>query len=196
MRLHRIALVATWMAVSLVAVVGFANFTTSRTPAAVDRPTEVTYAPDLGMDAGAGAALAFVYLTDRNGLPTKPATDTTELEAPTTSAPAGRSTTTFVRSTMLNESAVRAIVGRHFQPDDVARALRAAWCASSFNPGTVNSDSGASGLFQLTSDQFAQYATDAGYPGGDMLDPEVNTAVAAWIVYNVEGSWSNLTCTG
>jgi hypothetical protein len=183
------------MVVSLVAVVGFANFTASGSPAVADSPSTVTYAPDLGIDAGAGAALAFVYLGDRNGLPTGTVT-TIGADSPTTSAPGGRSTTTFVRSTMLNESAVRAIVSRHFQPDDVARALRAAWCASSFNPGTVNSDSGAAGLFQLSVDQLSAYAADAGYPGGDMLDPEVNAAVTAWIVYNVEGSWSNLTCTG
>jgi hypothetical protein len=196
MRVHRIALVAIWMVVSLLAVVGFANFSaTGPTTEPVAVPP--TYAPDLGTDAGAVSAMAFAFpgergLSGRAVVEEEPAPD---LEEAASDKPV-RPSTTFVRSTVLNESAVRELVGYHFLPEDVSRAIRSAWCASSFDPGYENSETGAAGLFQLTPQQWADNAAAAGQAAGDIYDPRDNAAVAAWIVYQSTGSWSNLVCTG
>jgi hypothetical protein len=97
---------------------------------------------------------------------------------------------------VLNESAVREIASGYFQPEDVSRAIRSAWCASSFDPGYQNVETGASGLFQLTPQQWADNAEAAGQADGDISDPRSNSAVTAWIVYQSTGGWSNLVCTG
>lgn len=199
MRVHRFALVATWMVVSLLAVVGFANFNASG-PAPVSQPVVATYAADLGTDAGAVSAMAFAFPGDR-GLNATAVTEAVaatpaEAEQALTAEKPTRSSTTFVRSTILNESAVRDMAGSVFLPEDVARAIRSAWCASSFDPGYQNSETGAAGLFQITPQQWADNAAAAGFDGGNILDPRANMAVAALIVYGSSGSWSNLTCTG
>lgn len=199
MRVHRFALVATWMVVSLLAVVGFANFNASGS-APVSDPVVATYAADLGTDAGAVSAMAFSFPGDR-GLNATAVTEVAESEPLETAEAASadkpaRSSTTFVRSTILNESAVRDMAGYAFLPEDVARAIRSAWCASGFDPGYQNSETGAAGLFQITPQQWADNADAANVAGGDILDPRVNMAVAAHIVYETSGSWSNLTCTG
>ncbi len=197
MRVHRIALVATWMVVSLLAVVGFANFNASD-PTPTDQEVAITYAADLGSDAGAVSAMAFAFPGGR-GLNATAVDVTTQTTVATEEAPTAqpaRSSTTFVRSTVLNESAVRELAATTFLPEDVARAIRSAWCASSFDPGYQNSETGAAGLFQITPQQWADNATAAGHGGSDILDPRANAAVAAWIVYQNTGGWSNLACSG
>lgn len=193
MRLHRLALVAAWMAVSLVAVVGFANFTAEREAATRPVASTVTLPSDIGADAGAVAAMAFVYdggaVRSKTVAPetSEPTTDTTDVL---------ESSTTFVRSAILGESEARAHASEAFEVEDVPRALRSAWCASGFNPGAVNTVTGVAGLFQIPTEQWNEYAAQAGVSGADILDPAANTKVAGWIVYNVDGGWSNLTCPG
>jgi hypothetical protein len=194
MRFHRYALVAAWLVVSLVAVAGFANFTTSR-QAALDSQAATEVATDAGSDAGAVAAMAFAYLDDGvlRSQPAPAETTTTEAASGTSSR---KATTTVVRSSMLGESEVREIVASFFTTDDLPRALRSAWCASTFNPGAVNSSTETAGLFQISLDSWSDLADAAGYGGADILDAEANAAVAAHLVYEVSGSWSNLRCSG
>lgn len=197
MRAHRIVLVATWILVSLLAVVGFANFSASDSTSTVDSPA-TTYSPNLGADAGAASAMAFAFMSD--GLLVAQAqaapVDATVPETEANAKQTERSSTTFVRSSILNESAVREIVAEVFQPEDVSRAIRSAWCASNFDPGYQHAETSAAGLFQLTPDQWSTNAPEAGYGSAEIIDPDANAAVAAWIVYQVPGGWSNLACSG
>lgn len=196
MKAQRIAVVATWILVSLLAVVGFANFNATDPSSSVESPA-TTYAAGLGEDAGAASAMAFAFMANgRVVARAQAAPAATTLPESEPSESDGASATTFVRSTVLNESAVREIVSRHFPPEDVGRSIRSAWCASNFDPGYQHSESGAAGLFQLTPEQWATHAPAAGYGAAQITDPDANAAVTAWIVYEVSGSWSNLACSG
>jgi hypothetical protein len=66
-------------------------------------------------------------------------------------------------------------------------ALRVAWCESRYHPNSVNSDSGATGLFQFMA------STWSGTPWANQsrLDPVANANAAAWL-YNRygPGRWS------
>jgi transglycosylase-like protein with SLT domain len=66
--------------------------------------------------------------------------------------------------------------------DAVTWALRVAWCESRYHPNSVNSDSGATGLFQFMA------GTWAGTPWASQsrLDPVANAQAAAWL-YNRYG---------
>lgn len=195
MRVHRIVLVATWILVSSLVVVGFANFSASDGPDTVDAP-DTTYGAGLGSDAGAASAMAFAFISNGRVVAQAQSAPVETTVPEDESEDAGRSSTTFLRSTILNESAVREVVTQFFQPEDVSRAIRSAWCASNFDPGYQHGDTGAAGLFQLSPDQWSTSAPDAGYAAAEITDPDANAAVAAWIVYQVAGSWSNLACSG
>lgn len=192
MRAHRYALVAAWLVVSLAAVAGFASFSANRHAATVAEP-DVSF--EAGADAGAVAAMAFASLDD-GVLRSRPVpTETTTTTAgPATSS--RKATTTVVRSTMLGESEVREIVADHFAPDDLPRALRSAWCASTFNAAAVNSAADTAGLFQIPLEEWSDLSAAAEVSGADILDAEANAAAAAHLVYEVAGGWSNLTCPG
>lgn len=195
--MHRIVLVATWILVSMLAVVGFANFSADDA-SPVGESSTTTYRANLGADAGAASAMAFAFMTN-GGVLAQAKSAPVETTVPTVATDDDqeiRSTATFERSSILDEAAVRAIVSRPFAAEDVSRAIRSAWCASNFDPGYENSETGAAGLFQLTPDHWATYAEPAGFGASDVSDPDANAAVAAWIVYEVGGSWSNLTCSG
>lgn len=203
MHLQRIALIAGWIVISLLAVAGFAAFSTpDRDPGAAD----VIVASDVGRSAGAVSALAFTYLADPGNAPVT----TVDLDAAVQSAIARRvgttttttasgpddtrDGTTFIRSRYLSESEIRALVTASFAPEDVNRAIRIAWCESGFNPAAVNPATGAAGLFQLPPGDWAAWASAAGHPGADILDPEANVAVAAWLLYEQPGGWSHWEC--
>jgi hypothetical protein len=66
--------------------------------------------------------------------------------------------------------------------DAVTWALRVAWCESRYHPNSVNSDSGATGLFQFMA------GTWAGTPWANQsrTDPVANAQAAAWL-YNRYG---------
>ncbi len=192
MKHHRIALVTGWMVVSLLAVAGFANFTAPQSGAPAETGV-FTAAPDLGSDAGAVSALVFSYAVDGEvPIPsaTAPAFATTTTTAPDTSE---RSATTFVRSAALTEAEVREIVMAVFPADSVGRAVRAAWCASAFNPEAISSGDGGFGLFQIPAERWSEYSTAASVEGSDILDPVANATVAAWMVQNL--GWSSLGCS-
>ena len=196
--MHRIVLVTTWILVSMLAVVGFANFNASDDSPVAESPS-TTYRPDLGSDAGAASAMAFAFMTDGSVMAqarSAPVETTVATVAAAGDEEEVRSTATFERSTILDEAAVREVVSVAFAPEDVSRAIRSAWCASNFDPNYEHSETSAAGLFQLTPDQWSSYAVEAGYGAAEAADPYANAAVAAWIVYEVGGSWSNLACSG
>lgn len=209
--MYRLVLLAGWAIVSLLAVAGFAAFSASPT-APEEATTASTVDPGLGRTAGAVAALGFSFATTTSSTaaPVLLLPDLTELEeslaaqdelstigdaatVTTTTAAATPSTQGIIRSRYMSEVEVRALVSRFFQPADVTKAVRIAWCESSFNPRAVNPSSGASGLFQHLPGYWEERSTAAGYPGADIFDPEANVAVAAWLVYE-KGGWSHWTC--
>jgi hypothetical protein len=202
MRSYRVALFVGWLVVSSLAVVGFAAFTAG--PEAESGLTEipsVSVSPEIGRSAGAVAAMTFALLADGASAASSSdfAGDLAALvgeEATTTSATPSPSSASGVidRSRFYDESQMRQLVEAHFQPADVSRAIRIAWCESSFNPQSVNPVTGDSGLFQHESTTWAAYSVSAGYPGADILDPEANVAVAAWMLYELPGGWSHWQC--
>jgi hypothetical protein len=72
-------------------------------------------------------------------------------------------------------------------PNAVVWALRIAYCESRYHPNSVNSDSGASGLFQFMP------GTWAGTPWASQspFDPVANAQAAAWLYSHYgPGRWS------
>ncbi len=204
MRAHRLVLLATWVVVSLLAVAGFAAFAT---PSPETAPSD-EYSPttEIGRGAGAVAALTFSYLAEGKPVPAS----TIDLDAAiqaavehrassagttTTEAEKRRSDTTspYRRSRYLSEIEIRELVSRYFRPEDVNKAIRIAWCESSFNPYSVNPQTQASGLFQHLPRYWEERSAAAGFAGADIFDPEANVAVAAWLVYE-GGGWTHWTC--
>ena len=201
LRAHRIALFIGWLLVSSLAVAGFAAFTTDADPDPTTETPSVAVSPEIGRSAGAVAAMTFALLADGaraatsdfdgdlaalvEGEPT-----TTTLASSTSTASGG----VIDRSRLFDESSVRELVESFFRPADVSRAIRIAWCESSFNPQNVNPVTGAAGLFQHAPDTWVARSTAAGYPGADILDPEANVAVAAWMLYELPGGWSHWQC--
>ena len=202
MSVQRIALLAGWVAVSLLAVAGFAAFT------APDAPTDTetrAIGSDLGRNAGAVSALSFTYLVDPGDAPAT----TVDLDAVVQEAilrRAGSTTTTlassgetkdgstFIRSDFMTEAAVRDLVAEYFEPSDVNRAVRLAWCLSSFNPESVNPATGDAGLFQHPRSEWDGWAASAGIPGADVFDAAANVQVAAWLLYEMPGGWTHWSC--
>jgi hypothetical protein len=85
---------------------------------------------------------------------------------------------------------IAKIITDAFSPlghDAVVWALRIAWCESRYHPNSVNSDSGASGLFQFMP------GTWAGTPWASQspFDPVANAQAAAWLYSHYgPGRWS------
>jgi hypothetical protein len=80
---------------------------------------------------------------------------------------------------------IAKIITDAFSPlgqDAVVWAMRVAWCESRYHPNSVNSDSGASGLFQFMP------STWSGTPWANQspFDPVANANAAAWL-YNRYG---------
>ena len=71
--------------------------------------------------------------------------------------------------------------------DAVVWAMRIAWCESRYHPNSVNSDSGASGLFQFLP------STWSGTPWASQspFDPVANAQAAAWLYSHYgPGRWA------
>ena len=84
----------------------------------------------------------------------------------------------------------RPLVARYFQAEDVEHALAIIRCESVGDPDAVNPASGTAGLFQHRPQYWPARSTAAGWAGWPILDPEANTAVAAWLVY-AGGGWAH-----
>jgi hypothetical protein len=201
MRSHRIALFVGWLVVSSLAVIGFAAFTADSEPSPMAEAPSVTVSPEIGRSSGAVAAMTFALLADGASAGATPGSaaltePAAQQDAATTSvAPSTTASNGVVdRSRFFDEAQIRSLVETFFNPEDVSRAIRIAWCESSFNPENVNPVTGASGLFQHAPDTWAARSSAAGYPGADILDPEANVAVAAWMLYELPGGWSHWQC--
>ncbi len=198
MSFQRLALIAGWLIISLLAVAGFATFSAANVE--VSQPVAID--SDIGRNAGAVAALAFSHTTVTGSvapvttidfdLAIQKAIENRASAPPTVPAivliPEARSTS------LMSESDVRALIERYFKPEDVNRAIRIAWCESSFDPRAVNPTSGAAGLFQHLPQFWANRSAKAGWPGADVFEPEANVAVAAWLLYEFPGTWEHWTC--
>jgi hypothetical protein len=62
-------------------------------------------------------------------------------------------------------------------PAAVQWAINVAWCESRYHPNSVNSDSGASGLFQFLPSTWS----GTPYAGYSPFDPKYNSLAAAWL---------------
>lgn len=205
MRAHRIALFVGWFVVSSLAIGGFAAFR------ADDRSIDgaggavppVVMSAEIGRNAGAVAAMTFALLPEgaRAASPSTFSGDVAALSGDETTTATAEPTSTssssagvIDRSQFYDESQVRQLIEQFFQPEDVNRAIRIAWCESSFNPRSINPVTGASGLFQHDPATWSERSAAAGYPGADVLDAEANVAVAAWMLYELPGGWAQWEC--
>jgi hypothetical protein len=203
MRSRRLSFVAGWAAVALLAVAGFAAFgTPDRSP---DEIRAKAAAASIGHTAGAYAGLNFALLgTDGATQAVAIATDSPSAredeEASEDAEGSGDSsdrpssgTIASTTSGWLSEIEVRALVEVYFEPQDVNRAVRIAWCESLFDPNATDVRTGGVGLFNHLPQYWDQRAEDAGFGGADPTDPTASTAAAAWEVYNGAG-WEIFTC--
>jgi len=204
MRSRRLSFVAGWVAVALLAAAGFAAFGTPE-PDADDVQAEAA-AASIGHTAGAYAGLTFALL-DSNGDST--ALVATVVEADTAEAAVADSSTTTgpeeaasaeteastppPASDWLSEVEVRALVTLFFEPTDVNKAVRIAWCESRFDPDAQDLRTGGIGLFNHLPRYWEERSANAGFPGVAATDPEASTAAAAWEVYH-GGGWEIFNC--
>jgi hypothetical protein len=195
MRSRRLSFVAGWAALALLAVAGFAAF---GTPDTTEIPEAQIKAASLGHTAGAYAGLSFslppgevstaVVMAEEPADESEGAAEqaaTAEEDASETSAP--------LTMGWLSEVEVRELVIKYFEPTDINRAVRIAWCESRFDPGHVDLRTGGVGLFNHLPQYWDERATNAGFPGIDATDAEASTAAAAWEVYNGAG-WDIFVC--
>lgn len=204
MRSRRLSFVAGWAAVALLAVAGFAAFgTPDRSP---DEIRAEAAAASIGHTAGAYAGLNFALL-GADGATQAVAVaadspsvseseedavkDDTDGSGESSDQPAG--TIASTSSGWLSEIEVRALVEIYFQPQDVNRAVRIAWCESLFDPDASDTRTGGVGLFNHLPQYWEARAENAGFRGADPTDPTASTAAAAWEVYNGAG-WEIFTC--
>jgi hypothetical protein len=193
-RFHRWVYLIGWTGVTLLAIAGFAAFSTvngNGTVAGGSNPW--------GATAGAVSAQS-VLVASGVGISSPPPALLEGAADPAVSTPkvvaATRSTAPSRHTGWLSSVEVRELVSRYFLPGDVNRGVRTAWCASRFDPDLVDPQTGATGLFGLGVEGFADLAEAAGMAGSDPTHPETNTAVAAFVVYHGEG-WSAFgSCSG
>lgn len=199
MRVKRLSVVVGWAAVVLLAIVGFAAFG----PDDPSDPGDAAEAvgPNLGHTTGAYVGLGFAILgspegtvpastsviTDRDVLSlSSSSSDNSDEDAPDIEIEPG---------IWLSQVDVRALVSAYFEPADVNRAVRVAWCESRFDPDSVDLRTGAVGLFKHLPRYWDERAAQAGFPRAEPSDPEASVAAAAWEVYN-GGGWDVFTCRG
>jgi hypothetical protein len=193
-----LSFVAGWAVLAVLAIVGFAAFATPDRPV-VESQAEAA-AASIGHTAGGYAGLAFALGgKDATAAVAVAAAPETELD---TAAPeaegeadekASVGTVASPSSDWLSEVEVRALVSAYFQPHDVNRAVRIAWCETRFDPNAVDATSGGVGLFNHLPQYWEARAANAGFAGAAPTDPAASTAAAAWEVYNGAG-WEIFTC--
>lgn len=202
MRSRRLSFVAGWAAVALLAIAGFAAFGTPER-GSEDLEANVV-AASIGHTAGAYAGLSFALAGDGEtsavAVIDETETETDEAESPAPEPSAATETEETSHGTIaspvsgwLSEVEVRSLVEKYFEPTDVNRAVRIAWCESRFDPNAVDMQTGSVGLFGHLPRYWEERAGNAGFPGIPATDPEASTAAAAWEVYNGAG-WEIFSC--
>ncbi|HXV70546.1 MAG TPA: hypothetical protein VEB69_04025 [Acidimicrobiia bacterium] len=201
MRSRRLSFVAGWAAVALLAAVGFAAFGADDvTPEELQAEAA---AASIGHTAGAYAGISFALLgNDGDGavvaaVAAEPVeSEQTEDTGDGTTVAGDEGSQTSVEtptSGWLSEVEVRTYVKAYFEPTDVNKAIRIAWCESRFDPNAKDLRTGGIGLFNHLPKYWETRAENAGFPGADPTDPEASTAAAAWEVYHGAG-WSIFSC--
>jgi len=205
MRSRRFSFAFGWTAVALLAVVGFAAFG-NPDPTTEEVRVEAA-AASMGHTTGAYAGVAFAFRPANQSLSSDSAVDAEPLVPPEVNelASAGEdnaaepdaSIGTIASPTTgwLSEVEVRALVSLYFEPGDVNRAVRVAWCESRFDPDSVDRRTGGSGLFHHLPRYWEERASNAGFVGAEPDDAEASTAAAAWAVYD-GGGWDVFACRG
>ena len=200
MRSRRLSFVAGLAAFALLAIAGFAAFGTP--DASPEEVQAEAAAASIGHTAGAYAGLSFALLGNGGDNTVIVATP---VQAPDSDAAATDAATTAVEeedtlgtiaspaSGWLSEVEVRALVKLYFEPTDVNKAVRVAWCESRFDPNASDLRTGGIGLFNHLPQYWPERAANAGIPDADPTDPEASTAAAAWEVYNGAG-WEIFNC--
>jgi hypothetical protein len=200
MRSRRLSFVAGWVAVALLAIAGFAAFGT-----ADPNPDEIkaeAAAASIGHTAGAYAGLTFALLGNDGDSTVLMATalepegdtaDESTAEETTRATDSATVTTVSPTTDWLSEVEVRALASIYFEPTDVNKAVRIAWCESRFDPDATDLRTGGVGLFGHLPRYWAERSANAGFAGADATDPEASTAAAAWEVYE-GGGWEVFNC--
>lgn len=202
MRYRRRSFVAGWVALGLLALAGFAAFgTTDATPEEIKAEAA---AASIGRTAGAYAGLTFALVGSDGDATVLQATAAPEEEADqaeetattveTAETESASGTIATPTSGWLSEVEVRALVSLYFEPTDINKAVRIAWCESRFDPNASDLRTGGVGLFNHLPQYWETRATNAGFAEAAATDAEASTAAAAWEVYNGAG-WSIFTCS-
>ena len=199
MRSRRLSFVAGWAAVALLAIAGFAAFGTPDESG--DDVQAEAAAASIGHTAGAYAGLSIALTGDGETTAVAVTSDAAteddatveETSADEPEAPDSSGTIASPTSGWLSEVEVRSLVEMYFEPTDVNRAVRIAWCESRFDPKAVDMESGGTGLFSHLPQYWDERAGNAGFPGISATDAEANVAAAAWEVYNGAG-WEVFGC--
>lgn len=194
MRKRRFSFVAGWVAVAVLALAGFAAFGTP--DGTTDELRAEAVAASIGHTAGQYAGLSFVVLGGSDTAEAVVVTsDDQDGESPEedTSASDTASDELLSTSSWLSQIEVRVLVEEYFEPADVNKAVRIAWCESRFDPQAHDLKTGGVGLFNHLPQYWEERADNAGFTGADPTDPEASTAAAAWEVYNGAG-WEIFSC--
>ena len=198
MRSRRFSFVAGWAAVALLAIAGFAAF--GAPEANVEELQAEAAAASLGHTAGAYAGISFALLGAESGVAVVvveseegEAADTEEAAAGSSTLASSTGSIASPTSGWLSEVEVRALVEIYFEPADVNRAVRIAWCESRFDPNAIDLRTGGVGLFNHLPRYWEERAANAGFPGLPATDAEASTAAAAWEVYHGAG-WEVFNC--
>jgi len=205
MRSRRLSFVAGWAAVALLAVAGFAAFGTP--DGGSEELQAEAAAASIGHTAGAYAGLSFAMATGETATAVAMMADDVETdtagseETQAADDPAdgevadaeASGTTATPAYGWLSELEVRALVTLYFEPTDINRAVRIAWCESRFDPNAVDGRTGGVGLFGHLPRYWEDRAANAGFAGLPATDAEASTAAAAWEVYNGAG-WEIFSC--
>ena len=201
MRSRRLSFLAGWLAVALLAALGFAAFAPSDGPA--EQVEAEAAAAGMGHTAGAFAGLSFALLAapvdDITVSDYSPPESLANNQAPNAEPPedADDSNGTIASESTgwLSEVEVRALVSKYFEPADVNKAVRVAWCESRFDPKSINLRTGAQGIFQHLPRYWEERSSAAGFEGAEPTSAEASIAAAAWVVYN-GGGWDVFGCRG
>jgi len=207
-----------WAAMASFAVAGFAAFAPTDSGPVVSVEAVTAVSPQGGVDASVGllagrvAAMNFAPEVDLTGGTIAKSPDVSALISAqaasnrttttvATAAPRTKLTTTKAPTTTVPVAAPReysnvpadaapwrSLVEAYFSPADVDRALWVIHCESSGEPNAVHGASSASGLFQHLPKFWEDRSAQAGLAGANILDPDSNVAVAAWLVYS-GGGW-------
>ncbi|HUO46621.1 MAG TPA: transglycosylase SLT domain-containing protein [Acidimicrobiia bacterium] len=191
MSFHRFVYVCGWTAVALLAIVGFAAFSTDPAPTP---DSSIAVDASWGVAAGAVSGQGWLALAGTGETATMVSQAPPSTSAPVDTADTGDSPNVTVATGWLDSVEVRALVERYFASAEVNRAVRLAWCVSRFDIDAISPSTGASGLFQIDPNSWSDLIQDAGISGkSDIFDPEASTAVAAYIVYHGPG-WTYWDC--